>query len=144
MSFYLDFIGDSEQLKKVTDATAKYIKKLHRKLKFDAIVVTGLSGAGVGFPVSYKTGLPVIYIRKSRVYTHGEDIEGIVGNLKNKRLLKYIILDDLIGTGKTVKKIMRKMQKEIRSECVGILLYCYGSDHCGEEDNPPVYEVMYS
>ena len=140
MSYYMSHVGDPKRLKEITDATSKYIKKLHRKLKFDAIVVTGLSGAGIGFPVAYKTGIPIVYVRKSKVDTHGNDIEGM-NALSLMRDLKYIILDDLIATGKTVKKVMRTMRREYHAECVGILLYCYGSDHLGEEDNPPVYKV---
>lgn len=113
------------KLKIVVDRVAKKLKKLQKKVPFDTIVFRGNSGACVAFPLAYKMQIPVVFCRKEReiVPSHGDAFEGS-GNMVN-----YVILDDFISSGETVKEIYKKVQALAKDrqcvdvKCVGIVLY---------------------
>lgn len=66
--------------------------------RFDSIVVTGVSGMAVGFPVSLALGVPLVVRRKDF-----EDSHGIRGELINRHRLgkRVLFLDDVVSTGQT-------------------------------------------
>lgn len=130
-SDYLSKLYDPVDLKKTVTRTAKKIKRLQKKLKFDAIAFRGQSGAAVAYPVSMLTGIPLILVRKKES-SHGQAIEG-PASLVNR----YVVLDDFICEGTTVNAIIKAIENKVRSigdsiECVGIVLYDdYAEDrHC--------------
>lgn len=101
------------------------LKKLKRALNFDAIAITGSSGAALAFYASIHLDVPVIYVRKARENSHGQQIESNVhGAVK-----RYIIVDDFIDSGATVNRIISHIDKQCKKrleaepECVGIFLY---------------------
>lgn len=97
--------------KKIID---KAVKKL-RKVKFDTIAVSGFSGAILGSIVAHRLRKKLTLIRKPDDDSHSTTkIEG------NTWDCKYIILDDLISSGKTYHRIRDAM---CESELVGIYLY---------------------
>lgn len=102
--------------KLLTKATAK-IRILHKKLKFDAIAFTGTSGAALAYPISAKLKLPLICVRKGKSHSR-YPVEGCM-NAK-----KYIIIDDFIAYGNTIRKIKSAVKKYCtESVLVGIVLY---------------------
>lgn len=120
---YHDLLFSPTSLKKVVDRISAEIVKLQNKHNFDAIVVTGISGTGMAFPVSYITGIPVVVVRKTTRNTHGKLIEG-----PNISVKKYIILDDFVVTGDSVKRVKKQMDKLAKQsketcECVGVVTY---------------------
>jgi orotate phosphoribosyltransferase len=126
-------VFNPKRLKKVVARAAKKIKKLQKTLKFDAIAFRGQSGAGIAYPVSMVTGIPLIHVRKETCKgTHGQPVEG-----PNYRVKRYVILDDFIGQGTTVNTIIKKIDRQCRQDdldpmtCVGILLY----DNCGDREH---------
>lgn len=130
-SEYLRSIFIPERLKETVDKTTEHILKLQPIIKFQAIAFRGNSGAGIAFPVSYATGIPLICVRKGE-NSHGNCIEG--ANLKIDR---YLILDDFIDMGHTVKAIIDTLHNDI---CVGI--YLYTCDHGYESwDAIPVFNL---
>ena len=119
---YHNIIFAPSKLKKKADSVSKKILKLQKELGFDAIAITGVSGAGIGFAVSYITGIPCIYVRKSKNKTHGKLIEG-----PNKDIKSYIILDDFIVTGETIKRVVKNLKSQYKTiECCGIFVYDSG------------------
>lgn len=98
------------------------INKLCAEIKtikdIDAIAFRGVSGAAVAYPIMYKTGIPVVNIRKED--SHGRSIEGPDRDIK-----KYIIVDDLIDSGATIHVIVTTMHDRgiHPTNCKGILLY---------------------
>jgi orotate phosphoribosyltransferase len=105
------------KLKKVVAKTA--IDKL--KLKdFDSIAYSGMSGALIASIVSMELDKGLFCVRKESDKNHsGRRIES--GFKKSK---KYIIIDDLIDSGDTIKYIVENMTKEYpETRCVGIYLY---------------------
>lgn len=129
---YLEEVFDTDTFKERCEQTAALIKKITRyrprETKPTAIAVTGFSGVSVGSVVSYLTGLPLIYVRKLDEDTaSSRDVEGPVG-------ANYLILDDLIATGRTVNRIAEAIEDNEKqldrkhsiakfSKCVGIILW---------------------
>ncbi len=101
------------------------LEKLQQKVKFDAIAFRGMSGAAIAYPVSAIAGYHLIGVRKRRK-SHGASVEGS----ENRNIRRYIIIDDFVGDGATVRAIVRAIEKELSyydeedaSKCVGIALY---------------------
>jgi adenine/guanine phosphoribosyltransferase-like PRPP-binding protein len=92
-----------------------------------AIVFTGMSGAALAYPVSYLTGIPLICVRKAGIKTHSthwvESGSAVRDALFEGKPISYIILDDLIDSGASVKRIQRYMRKETPMKCQGIVVY---------------------
>ena len=115
-SAYLFDVYSPKEYKKIVARVTKAIRKQKKILKFQAIAFTGSSGAALAYPISFITKIPLIHVRKGK--SHGNSIEG-----GNHDIERYVILDDLIDTGATVKRIFNKIKQEGEVECVGILLY---------------------
>jgi adenine/guanine phosphoribosyltransferase-like PRPP-binding protein len=102
------------------------IKKLERKilkfkkdnkLKIDAIVFTGISGAAFAFPLSVSLKIPLLCIRKEKSHSN-KKLEGA------REFGNYIIVDDFIDTGATIKKIINTTKRAVPgSKPVGVFLY---------------------
>ncbi len=142
-SDYLSAVFTPVRLKRLITNTCNAVRKLKRKLKFDAIAFTGLSGAGVAFAVSARTGIPLMCVRKARASNHGMRIEGTA-----RKVSSYLILDDLISTGETIDRMIKTINKEAydaseRPKCVGILLWRESRSSQFEYKNQeiPVYSV---
>lgn len=108
-SLYLSELMVPHTLRKIVNKTISLIKK--HKIKFDAIAFRGLSGSLAASAISIQLNKPLIAIRKNS--SHGDKVEGYV--LADT----YIIIDDFIDSGKTIKSILR----DIDGMCVGIVLY---------------------
>lgn len=102
---------------------SKYIKKAIKVLRkydkeYDTIAFTGASGALFGPELSRRLNKHLIVVRKNIDDCHScEYVEGYY-NVYN-----YIIVDDFVASGKTVRTIQEKIEKEISDEarCIGIL-----------------------
>jgi adenine/guanine phosphoribosyltransferase-like PRPP-binding protein len=125
-------------LKKVYENPAEYTKlvgKVARKIAafrkkhpFDAIAFRGNSGAAFGYPLAVSLKIPPIFLRKRGEDCHSSyEIEGPSIDIQ-----KYIIVDDLIASGKTTEKIVKGLEG---AKCVGIFLY---SSDVGDD---PSYRV---
>lgn len=125
-SEYLHKIYSNKQFIKTIDIAYKKIRAFKKKNNFDVIAFTGSSGAALAYPLSYKLKIPLICIRKDKSSHFKEKIEGQF-EFKN-----YIIVDDFISSGATIKKIMREIDYHCFCsiyhnsgipKCVGIYLY---------------------
>lgn len=117
-SGYLQQIYNTKEFKKLVVRVGHKIERLSEKYDFDAIAFRGTSGAAMAYPLSYLMNIPLICVRKSAEPSHGSLVEGNTG------INSYLILDDLISEGKTIRAIVKAIQKEnFSAECVGILLY---------------------
>lgn len=124
-SAYHDVTYNPRKLKERIDRVAKALLKLRKnEVSFNAIAFRGSSGASVAYAVSAKTGIPLAYVRKERNH-NGDKVEGTDNNVRN-----YIILDDFISSGDTVRLIAKAMTSKAEDlwyldqpRCVGIALY---------------------
>ena len=95
-----------------------------RKIKdgFDSIACCGVSGLMVVPQIAELLNKQIIVVRKGEKCYSEFRTEGVAP-------LRYIILDDLICSGATVKHIKRTLKSEYsRSSCIGV--YCYLPDEC--------------
>lgn len=103
--------------------------------KFDSIIVTGISGQSVGFPVSLALGKPLVVRRKDI-----EDSHGIRGGLLNKHRIgtRALFLDDLISTGRTYARCAQAAEAA-GAKVVGAYTYSGGGEfaHWGPRGAKP-------
>jgi adenine/guanine phosphoribosyltransferase-like PRPP-binding protein len=91
--------------------------------RIDVVVGTGLSGTMGLVPLKQKTGCDILAIRKRETKCHGSTLESSLPRYPVKHY-RYLILDDFISSGATVRRIWDELEKEEhRWECVGIILY---------------------
>ena len=115
---YLEEVYSKKYLKVLPQAV-KEVRRLRRELGFDAIAFTGSSGAALAFPLSFQLQIPLIHVRKGSSHYYGGAIEGTVSSKK------YLIVDDFIESGSTIKRIIRKIKSVLKEQAqpVGIYLY---------------------
>lgn len=90
----------------------RFVRKAHeflRGLDFDAIAFMGTSGALVAPMLAAKMKKGLILVRKGGPRSNGSHSASVVeGALDSKR---YVIVDDFICSGRTVKSIVSKLEK---------------------------------
>ena len=97
--------------------------------RIDQVVGTGVSGIIALLPVSMQSGIPCMIIRKPReidecVTQGGCHSDRLVENVSKVDAGRYVIIDDSIDSGRTIRRIIETMIGEYpHSECVGIILY---------------------
>ena len=152
MNFTTDYLHgiyeDPVKYRKLVLATARKIRALKKKINFEAIAFTGTSGAAMAYPVSVATGIPLICVRKDAEGTHSNRL---VEGSSNIDVTSYIIVDDFITTGTTIKTIISKIEDDSSwsspnpPSCVGIVLY--SSSICGVGGNYridiPIHHVKF-
>ena len=94
---------------------------------FDSIACCGVSGLMVVPQIAELLNKNIVVVRKGEKCYSEFRTEGVAP-------FRYIILDDLICSGSTVKHIKRVLKDEYsRSNCVGV--YCYLPNECAYRDN---------
>lgn len=102
--------------------TVESVKCILTELQYDAIAFRGTSGAALAFPLSLSLGKPLLHVRKPGSHATSK----VEGDLTSK---SYVIIDDFISSGKTLKLIKSRINSFYKSkklmipECVGIILY---------------------
>ena len=116
-SDYLFPVYRTHKYKILIKETAKKIKAFQKKNPFDAIAFRGSSGAALAFPVANKLNVGLIHIRKNKGH-YGRCYEGVCG------IESYIIIDDFICSGKTIKTIIKHVvANNMDAKLKGIFLY---------------------
>jgi adenine/guanine phosphoribosyltransferase-like PRPP-binding protein len=107
-----------EAFAKTVSIASKKIAKFREKHPFDAIAFTGTSGAALAYPLSINLKLPLICVRKTLDGNHyNRELEGVT----NART--YLIVDDFIASGNTIRKITKTIDKNSGAKPAGIFLY---------------------
>jgi orotate phosphoribosyltransferase-like protein len=118
-STYLYNCFDPSTLKKLVNKIVKAIKE--SGIEFDGFVFRGLSGILIGVPVAMKLNKPYAVVRKKTESSHSDYL------VEGWTPYKYIIIDDFICSGLTIKNILFEVKKEslkhIKPECVGLFLW---------------------
>ena len=98
---------------------ANKIAKFVKQNKIDAIAFSGTSGAAYAYPLALKLNLSLICVRKS---INGNHYNKYVEGCYNAE--RYIIVDDFIDTGATIRRILKKVKTfSSEAKCSGIFLY---------------------
>lgn len=107
-----------------------------KKLEFDSIVVRGMSGALVGPEVASQLEKNLVLVRKLNDDTHTHVRDAV--QYECSRIGKYVILDDLVDTGRTLSAIYAAVDREngFRRSCgdsvkkeVCVAVYLYNQDY---------------
>ncbi len=133
-------------LPKLVTRLARKIRRLQATHGVNTLAGCGQSGLIIAI-LGYKLKLPILSVRKERDDAH--DSHRVNGFASDGT--RYLIVDDLIDTGRTVKRIYTSIKKTSADygvtdiKPVGILLYhsCYGSPYTLEHDAnlKPVVQV---
>jgi hypothetical protein len=126
---YLEYALDADVHRQIVDRVVHVIQK---KLPshFDAIAFRGLSGAIIAPAVAYRLGVPLLPIRKPEDENSHSDHVVEWGD----KHPSYIILDDFISQGKTLRAIMDLIGDD--AECRGIVLWNESRNFCSRPPHP--------
>lgn len=106
---------------------AAAISSMAQAVNADCVIVHGNSGVSCGFAALMYHNFNLVLLRKDNDNSHGSPLEGPSGH----RIERYLILDDFISSGETVRRVRRKvtelsLQRSAGMDlpqCVGIVLY---------------------
>ena len=112
----------SKALESIEEAVTDCKKGLEG-IDFDTIAFRGMSGALVAPIVARDLKKEIILVRKTGEDNHsGYSLEGHVG------AKKYVILDDFVSTGRTVREIIKQVKDCTETaELVGGVFYNHGN-----------------
>lgn len=118
-----DYFGSNHTVQFLKpERLAVYVKAATKVLKslpdeYDTLVFSGISGAIIGPVVAMKVKKETILVRKEKdVRRSPYDVAGY------KHCKNYIIIDDFIDYGNTVRRIQKQMYAyEPNAKCVGVL-----------------------
>lgn len=133
-----DVYENPDRYRSTIDATRAELQHLMNPGKLiDAIAFRGSSGCAMGYPLAYLTGISPLYIRKPQEICHGsETAEG-----PGKDIRRYVIVDDFISSGATVRAILRALHP---AKCAAILLYGSNSAGMCREDRIAAVPVIHT
>jgi hypothetical protein len=101
---YSEVMFTPDRLRRVVAEIALHLPRLRAEYGFDTIVVSGKSGAAVGFALSMVTDINVVFVRKGET-THGDMIEGPSGH----EFTRYAFLDDFVASGSTRDRVQAEL-----------------------------------
>lgn len=102
------------------------------KVDFDAIVCAGTSGLMIAPPVAELMNKHICVVRNTTDCYSEFPVEGVSP-------YRYVIVDDLICSGKTVKRIIKAMKDQHpKASCVGV--YTYIKEECSYRNSPKLCE----
>ena len=128
-----------KEIKQAVDKTLQKIKKIKRPYRY--IVCTGYSGALIAGFISVKLKKEIIIVRKPSDSSHGHVIESDQDkflydkNERGNRRSNYVIIDDFIVSGETIRRIIETCSPH-KLTCIGVVRY--KDDH----DLSPTEQLM--
>ena len=136
-SGYMKNVFNPDTFPRIIDSAFKTAEKIRNKHPYDSIAFCGMSGCAMAFILAHKMGLPMLCVRKQETKSHftngGKFVEG------NLSAEKYLIIDDFMAVGDTVRYIIKSIKNEVPvASCSAILLYSQRSN--GEEHWRPDYD----
>lgn len=115
VSDYLSAVIDVNSLPETIKGITKFLGP--RKRSFDGVAICGMSGALVGPIVALRLKKPLLVVRKDNNHHSSSMVEG------DKSIRSYIIVDDCVDQGKTIKSIVKKINRFNGAKPHGIVLY---------------------
>lgn len=123
---YSDVQYNTARLRAKAHEVAAILPEMMDRLGADAVAVTGKSGLSLAFATLMLIDFPLIVVRKRGENSHGNPIEGA----HSVDVRKYIILDDFVSSGSTIKTMVGSIDEMVDSyedtkplRCVGVFQY---------------------
>lgn len=114
---YLSKVFDSKSRKKVVVKITKLLK--NTTLKYDGIVVTGVSGITIGILVAHALNVDLVIVRKETLKCCHSTFRVENGRVDGR----YVFLDDCIDSGRTFSKVKKLLKTECSAKIVGKIFY---------------------
>jgi adenine/guanine phosphoribosyltransferase-like PRPP-binding protein len=132
-SSYLENLIRVKKLKLTVDNCQKALSR-H---VFDAIAFRGLSGSLIAVPLALAMGKEIIAVRKDSDFFAGADKTHSYHHVEGYKACKrYVIVDDLISSGRTANMIVAAIKKFAPlAKCVGLLEAIYVDRYAGPLSN---------
>ena len=94
--------------------------------QFDTIVCSGVSGIVFASPLALMMKKNLVIVRKEKDGAHSTN--KVESNVEASGVHKFIIVDDLIDSGKTMKRVSGAIREWLEDEggsadCIGVYLY---------------------
>jgi adenine/guanine phosphoribosyltransferase-like PRPP-binding protein len=123
-SYLKEAISSPSQMARTVSETVKQIRELmagKKQLQIDAIACCGVSGITIAAPVAIRLKKQLIIVRKQEENSHASfKVEGLIKG----KVFSYLIVDDLIESGRTCRNIISNISESNRfGVCVGAFLY---------------------
>lgn len=121
-SQYLTDLFRPEYRTQIINRSVSKINQLY--LDFDAVVFTGNSGALIVPEIAIALNKPFTLVRKETNSHSCFLVEGFI------MFNKYLIIDDFVESGNTVRNIIKEINKNLLGfkECIGVFTYNNPSD----------------
>lgn len=116
-SAYLDDIFRLKSLRATLKKATTRANKIKKKLNFDGLVGTGISGIILIAPLALELKVPFAIVRKSKKNHSGYDVEG------DDNISRYLFVDDFIDSGETFSRVYKKMKAFNGALPIGALFY---------------------
>jgi len=119
-----DVLRSPDSLQKVVSRTEEKIHSVPN-LEFQAIAVSGISGLILGTALAIRLHKRLIIVRKEKESRHSSFITEGVLSIDGVDRINYVIVDDFIFTGQTIRRIQAEVciHTNNRSKCLGAFLY---------------------
>lgn len=100
------------------DKYANFAVRALANWQFDALAFTGMSGALIAPLVAMRMDKPLIMVRKRGEQSHAGSMY-VEGDYNARR---YIIIDDLVASGDTARRIVHEISLAMpKAQCLGLL-----------------------
>jgi adenine/guanine phosphoribosyltransferase-like PRPP-binding protein len=105
--------------RRIVDIVTRKLKEVDKLHRFDAIAGCGNSGLPLLGALSYRLGIPMITVRKAGEKTVAVN-QTVTGAIDVK---SYVLVDDLISSGGTIKRMVKEIADAGIANPVAIILY---------------------
>lgn len=100
--------------------TIENLLRILKHFDFDAIAFRGLSGALIVPTIAMMMDKTLLVVRKGELSHSSRMVEG------DYNARRYVIVDDLVASGQTVKTILQEIHNVIPdAHCIGMIEYMY-------------------
>lgn len=114
----------AENFRILCHTLVRHVVPAAKMMGAEAIAVRGTSGLSVAFGMRMLTNFPIIVCRKDGETSHSCNPISVLWEDPDQysyaMLRKYVILDDMVSSGSTVRGIARDLKD---AECVGVFTY---------------------
>ena len=122
---WLKPLFNANDLQDIARMLANEINEDKKNFRIDGIAIRGVSGSVIGGILSYLTDLPIVIVRKKETKRHSSLRVEYLDEDMRRKTYRYVIVDDLIASGKTVDIIVEDIGKEMRKKAILQKIYLY-------------------
>jgi adenine/guanine phosphoribosyltransferase-like PRPP-binding protein len=119
---HVDRVFRADLISKLIPAACRELKRMEAEgMQIDAIAFRGMSGCLFAAPLAARMRKPMIMVRKTcaNCGTHQSHTCAVVEGDRNAKT--YVIVDDFVASGATVRAIKEAITEWSQATCVGVM-----------------------